>query len=41
MVGWHHQCNEHELRQTPGHGEGRGGLACSSPRGFKELDTIA
>ena len=28
MVGWHHQCNGHELGQTPGDGEGQGGLAC-------------
>ena len=31
--GWHHQFNRHELRQTPGDGEGQGGLACCSPRG--------
>ena len=23
MPGWHHQCNEHELGQTPREGEGR------------------
>ena len=39
MVGWHHQCNEDELGQTPGDGEGQGGLACCSPWGRKELDT--
>ena len=39
MVGWHHQCNEHELGQTPGDGEGQGSLAYCSPRGPKELDT--
>ena len=22
MAGWHHQCSEHELGQTPGDGEG-------------------
>ena len=27
MFGWHHQCNEHEPRQTPGNGEGQEGLA--------------
>jgi len=21
MIGWHHQLNEHESEQTPGHGE--------------------
>ena len=39
MAGWHHSCNEHELGQTPGDGEGQGGLACCSPWGRKELDT--
>ena len=29
MTGWHHQCNEHELGQTSGDGEGQGGLAYS------------
>ena len=28
MAGQHHRCNEHELGQTPGNGEGEGGLAC-------------
>ena len=37
MAGWHHRCNGHELRQTLGDGEGRGGLACCSPWGCKEL----
>ena len=39
MAGQHHGCNEHELRQTPGDGEGQGGLACCSPWGCKESDT--
>ena len=26
MAGQHHQCNEHELGQTPGDGEGQGGM---------------
>ena len=39
MVGQHHRCNEHELGQTPGDGEGQGGLACCSPWGRKELNT--
>ena len=38
MAGWHHQCNEHELGQTLGDGEGQGGLECCSPWGFEELD---
>ena len=28
MVGWHHQLNGHEFEQTPGVGDGQGGLAC-------------
>ena len=39
MVGWHHQLNGHEFEQAPGVGDGRGGLACYSPWGRKELDT--
>ena len=39
MVGRHHQLNEHEFEQTPGDGEGQGGLACCSPWGHKESDT--
>ena len=39
MVQWHHECNGHELGQTPGDGEGQGSLACWSPWGRKELDT--
>ena len=38
MVGWHHWCYGHELGQTPGDGEGQGGLVCCSPWGFKELE---
>ena len=38
MTGRHHRCNEHELGQTPGDGEGQGGLACCSPWGRKESD---
>ena len=32
-------CNELELEQTPGVGEGQGGLAYCSPWGRKESDT--
>ena len=39
MAGWHHQCNRHELGQTPGDGEGHGGLVCYSPWGCEESDT--
>ena len=40
MVGWHHRLNGHEFEQTPGAGDGQGSLACCSPRGHKESDTI-
>ena len=38
MAGRHHQINGHEFEQTPGDGEGQGGLACCSPWDHKELD---
>ena len=38
MAGRHHWCNEHELGQTPGDGEGQWGLLCCSPWGHKESD---
>ena len=31
--------NGHKFEQTPGDGEGQGGLACCSPMGHKELGT--
>ena len=39
MVGWLHWLNGHEFEQTPGVGDGQGGLACCSSWGRKELDT--
>ena len=39
MVGWHHQLNGHEFKQTQGDSEGQESLACCSPWGFKESDT--
>ena len=39
MVGWHHRLDGHESEQTPGVGEGEGGLACCSPWGRRESDT--
>ena len=39
MVGWHHGLNGDEFEQTPGVGNGQGGLACCSPLGCKESDT--
>ena len=38
-VGWHHQGNGHELRQTPGDSEGQRSLGCCSPWGHKDSDT--
>ena len=38
IAGQHHQCNEHELGQAPGDGEGQGGLTCCSPWSLKESD---
>ena len=40
MVGWHHQLIGHEFEQAPGVGDGQGSLACYSPWGCRELDTI-
>ena len=37
MAGRHHQCNEHELRQTPGDGEGQRGLVCCSPLALQRV----
>ena len=39
MVGWHHRLNGHKSEQTPGVGNGQGGLACCGPCGHKGLDT--
>ena len=38
MVVWHYQLNGCEFEQSPGDGEGQGGLLCFSPRGHKESD---
>ena len=35
MIGWHHQFNWPELKQTPGDSEGQGSLACCSPWGCR------
>ena len=40
MVGWHHRLDGREFEQAPGDGEGQGSLACCSPWGHKEADTI-
>ena len=39
MAGWHHQLDGHESEQTPGDGDGQGGLAYCNSWGRKELDT--
>ena len=39
MVGWHHGLNGHGFRETPGIGDGQGGLACCGSWGRKESDT--
>ena len=36
MAGWHHR---HEFEQTPGVGDGQGGLVCCDSWGLKESDT--
>ena len=38
MLGWHHQLNGHEFKQTPGNNEGQGSLVCYSPWDHKESD---
>ena len=38
--GWHHRLDGQELEQTLGVGDGQRSLACCSPWGHKELDTI-
>ena len=39
MVGWHQQLYRHEFGETPGAGDGQGGLECCSSWGCKESDT--
>ena len=39
MAGWHHQVDRNEFGQTPGVGDGQGGLACYDSWGHKESDT--
>ena len=40
MVGWHHRLYGHEFEQAPGVGDGQGSLACCSPWGHKDSDTM-
>ena len=39
MIGWHHRLNGLKFEQTPGVGDGQGGLACCDSSGRKESDT--
>ena len=39
MAGWQHRLDGHEFGQTPGVGDGQGGLACCNSWGHQELDT--
>ena len=39
-VGWHHRLHGHKFEKAPGDGEGQGSLACCSPWGHKESQTI-
>ena len=36
MVGWHDKLNGHGFGQTPGVGDGQGGLACCSSCSHKD-----
>ena len=40
MVGWYYWLNGHNFEQAPGGGDGQGNLACCSPWGHKESDTV-
>ena len=40
LVGWHHQLNGHEFKQTLEDSEGQGSLAYCSPWSHKESNTI-
>ena len=38
MVGWHHRLDGQEFKETPGDGDGQGGLACCGPWRREESD---
>ena len=37
MAGWHHRLDGCEFEQTPGVGDGQGGLACCSSWGHRVI----
>ena len=39
MARWHHQLDGQEFGQTPGVGDGQGGLTCCNPGDHKESDS--
>ena len=39
MAGWHHRLYGHGSGQTPGVGDGQGGLVCCGSWGRQESDT--
>ena len=39
MAGWHHRLDGFEFEQTPGVGDGQGGLECCDSWGHKESDS--
>ena len=39
MAGWHYRLDGHEFEQTPGVGDGQGGLTWCDLWGRKESDT--
>ena len=41
MAGWHHGLNGHEFEPALEVGDGQGSLACCSPWGRKQLDTLS
>ena len=41
MVEWYHRLDGHEFERALGVGDGKGSLACCSPWGCKELDTLS
>ena len=40
-VGWHHQLNGDEFEQTPGVGDGQGGLTCCGPWGLEDWTQLS